>query len=188
MHSYQILAGFNKKDPEFIAMVWNHYSPFVLSIISVLTNGSPETRDLTSETLEKLLDYTRPFESMGKIRSFLLTVAKNKCATYLNRQKMINSSEDELEKYYQDVGPEDMIAAETIAYLRKNIYDSIENLPPKCKEVFMLWYTNGLKNREIAERLGISEKTVQKQKTKAFRILRIDIRPYLRFIYSIIIL
>ena len=188
MRSYQILAGFNKKDPTFIATVWNLYSPFVLSIISTLTNGSPDARDLTSETLEKLLGYTKTFESMEKIRSFLLTVAKNNCKDYLNRQKLRDSIEDEFGKRYQDIEPEDMIAAETTAYLRKNIYDSIEDLPPKCKDIFMLWFTNGLKNREIAERLGISEKTVEKQKTKAFRILRIDIRPYLCFIYSIIFL
>jgi RNA polymerase sigma factor (sigma-70 family) len=188
MRSYQILAGFNKKDPAFIATVWNLYSPFVLSIISTLTHGSPDARDLTSDTLEKLLGYTRTFESMDKIRSFLLTVAKNNCKDYLNRQKLRDSIEDEFGKRNQDIEPEDMIAAETVAYLRKNIYDSIEDLPPKCKDIFMLWFTNGLKNREIAERLGISEKTVEKQKTKAFRILRIDIKPYIRFIYSIIFL
>jgi RNA polymerase sigma factor (sigma-70 family) len=188
MRSYQILAGFNKKDPAFIATVWNHYSPFVLSIISTLTHGSPDAKDLTSETLEKLLGYTRTFESMEKIRSFLLTVAKNKCKDYFERRKLKDSSEDEFGKSYQDIEPEDMIEAETAAYLRKNIYDSIEDLPPKCKEVFMLWFTNGLKNREIAERLGISEKTVEKQKTKAFKILRMDIRPFIRFIYSIIFL
>jgi RNA polymerase sigma factor (sigma-70 family) len=188
MRSYQILAGFNKKDPEFIATVWNHYSPFVLSITSTLTHGSPDARDLTSETLEKLLGYNETFESMQKIRSFLLTVAKNKCKNYLNRQKLKDLSEDEFGKHYQEIEPEDMIEAETVAYLRKNIYDSIEDLPPKCKEIFMLWFTNGLKNREIAERLDISEKTVEKQKTKAFRILRMDIRPFIRFIYSIIFL
>src|ERR1017187_6370090 len=98
MRSYQILAGFNKKDPAFIATVWNLYSPFVLSIISTLTHGSPDAKDLTSETLEKLLGYTKTFESMGKIRSFLLTVAKNKCKNYLNRQKLIDFGEDEFGK------------------------------------------------------------------------------------------
>lgn len=48
----------------------------------------------------------------------------------------------------------------------------IQNLPPKCKEVFILSKQEGLTNIEIAEHLNISIKTVEAQITKAFSILR----------------
>lgn len=48
----------------------------------------------------------------------------------------------------------------------------IQNLPPKCKEVFILSKQEGLTNIEIAEHLNISVKTVEAQITKAFSILR----------------
>lgn len=48
----------------------------------------------------------------------------------------------------------------------------IQNLPPKCKEVFMLSKHEGLTNIEIAEHLNVSIKTVEAQITKAFSILR----------------
>jgi RNA polymerase sigma-70 factor (ECF subfamily) len=48
----------------------------------------------------------------------------------------------------------------------------IQNLPPKCKEVFILSKKEGLTNIEIAEHLDVSIKTVEAQITKAFSILR----------------
>tara|TARA_R110000764_G_scaffold36_4_gene306 strand:- start:2919 stop:3515 length:597 start_codon:yes stop_codon:yes gene_type:complete len=48
----------------------------------------------------------------------------------------------------------------------------IENLPPKCKQSFILSKQEGLTNIEIAEHLKISTKTVEGHITKAFTILR----------------
>ena len=48
----------------------------------------------------------------------------------------------------------------------------IENLPPKCKQSFLLSKLEGLTNIEIAEHLNISTKTVEGHITKAFSILR----------------
>ena len=41
-------------------------------------------------------------------------------------------------------------------------------LPPKCREVFRLVLSDKLKNREIADVLGISEKTVNIHIAKAY--------------------
>lgn len=40
--------------------------------------------------------------------------------------------------------------------------EAIATLPEKCREVFVLSKIEGLKNREIAEKLNISEKTVER--------------------------
>src|SRR5690606_38486000 len=48
----------------------------------------------------------------------------------------------------------------------------IENLPPKCKQVFLLSKTEGLTNMEIAQYLNITTKSVEGHITKAFTTLR----------------
>lgn len=48
----------------------------------------------------------------------------------------------------------------------------IENLPPKCKQTFLLSKEEGLTNIEIAEYLNVSIKSVEAHITKAFTILR----------------
>lgn len=56
--------------------------------------------------------------------------------------------------------------------LKQKLYNSVRQLPPKCREVFMLSKVNGLTYSEIAEQLGISVKTVENQMGKALRTLR----------------
>lgn len=48
----------------------------------------------------------------------------------------------------------------------------IEDLPPKCKEIFTLSKREGLTNIEIATHLNISVKAVEAQITKGYKIIR----------------
>lgn len=56
--------------------------------------------------------------------------------------------------------------------LTEELLQKLELLPPKCKQVFMMSRFQSLKNREVAEKLGISEKVVEKHITRAFKFLR----------------
>ncbi len=53
------------------------------------------------------------------------------------------------------------------------IEEAILLLPPKCKEVFLLSRESGMKNKQIAETLGISVKAVEKHITKAIKQIRL---------------
>lgn len=56
--------------------------------------------------------------------------------------------------------------------LEEEIAAYVETLPPQCKRIFLLSRTYGLKNKEIADQLGISIKAVEKQITKAISGLK----------------
>lgn len=56
--------------------------------------------------------------------------------------------------------------------LQEILDSALETLPPRCKDVFLLAKLQGLKYREIAEKLEVSEKTVENQMTKAIKLLR----------------
>ena len=188
MRSYQILAGFNRREPKALSLVWKKYFPEVFSSVRLLTNSSPDAEDLASDIIEKLLQVQTPFESMEKIRSYLYAATKNKCANHLNHLRIIEKKSEEIAQHYQNIKPEDGDDDESVAILRSRIKNAIDGLPRKCKRVFMLYYTRSLKNREIAQELGISEKSVEKHKTFAFKILRMEIRVKNGVIVSIIFL
>ena len=61
--------------------------------------------------------------------------------------------------------------------LRKEIHDAINELPDKCKEVFKLSYLHDMKNKEIADVLGISLRTVEAHMYKALKYLRSRLDP-----------
>jgi len=79
-----------------------------------------------------------------------------------------------LDKKYIDalaevVEEEDEISLNKLVTIVKR---EIENLPPKCKQIFLLSKEEGLTNVEIAEYLNVSIKSVEAHITKAFAILR----------------
>ncbi|QBQ42619.1 RNA polymerase sigma factor [Sphingobacterium psychroaquaticum] len=57
-------------------------------------------------------------------------------------------------------------------YLIDIVTNEIENLPEKCREVFKLSRSEYLSNKEIAEKMQISESTVEKHINKAIKRLR----------------
>lgn len=56
--------------------------------------------------------------------------------------------------------------------LRKRLADAINELPDKCKMVFKLSYMHDMKNKQIAEAINISLRTVEAHMYKALKILR----------------
>jgi len=56
--------------------------------------------------------------------------------------------------------------------LKIKIENTIQNLPQRCREVFMLSRINGLKNKEIAEKLDINIKNVERHLNRALQSFR----------------
>ncbi|MFA5848344.1 MAG: RNA polymerase sigma-70 factor [Bacteroidales bacterium] len=68
------------------------------------------------------------------------------------------------------------------------IRDTIENLPPKIKDTFLLSRDKKLTNKEIAEKENISIKTIEYRISKALIKLKLNLADYLSAIFVIIFL
>lgn len=71
--------------------------------------------------------------------------------------------------------------------LRKEIHDAINELPDKCKEVFKLSYLHDMKNKEIADALGVSLRTVEAHMYKALKYLRNRLNPLWIILFSFLL-
>ena len=67
------------------------------------------------------------------------------------------------------------------------IEKTLSELPARCREVFILSRLEGKKNKEVAEALDISVKTVEAQITKALKTLRISLKDYLPLVAWLLI-
>ena len=63
--------------------------------------------------------------------------------------------------------------------LEQIIEKTLEELPPQCRRVFELSRFKEMKNREIAEELNISVKTVEGHISKGLKIFKIALKDYL---------
>jgi len=63
--------------------------------------------------------------------------------------------------------------------LLERVEVEVNHLPPKCRNVFELSRKQYKTNKEIAQLMGISEKTVENHLTKALRYLRVNLNSVL---------
>ena len=69
--------------------------------------------------------------------------------------------------------------------IRKVLEEAINKLPERCREVFVLSKVEELSNKDIAEKLNISVKTVEVQMTKALSRLREELEWLLCIIFFV---
>ena len=68
-----------------------------------------------------------------------------------------------------------------LSELEQQINKALDELPEQCRTIFQMSRFEELKYQEIADRLGLSIKTIENQMGKALRILRVKLVDYLPF-------
>lgn len=101
------------------------------------------------------------------LKSYLFQAARNRCLNELRKQKNTVSL-DEISGEIIDAGVYSLEETE----LHNLIQEAVLALPDKCREVFDLSRNESLSNREIADRMNISVKTVEAQITKALKRIK----------------
>ena len=120
------------------------------------------------------------------IKSYLFTAVKNRCLNYLRDQKKYRSKVLDID--CGDINLEAESAPDHFGMneLRKRIEVALATLPEKCRLVFEMSRFQGLKYKEIAEELGIAQKTVEAHMSKAMKALRSQLKDYVLIIFMII--
>jgi len=117
------------------------------------------------------------------LNAYLLTMVKNHCVNHLKHQRVVHrystNRKTELQREltfnhyaFNHFNPEEM----DIESLERLAEKAINELPEQCRKVFELSRYEGLKYREIAEKLGISVKTVETHISHALKILRVTMQ------------
>jgi RNA polymerase sigma-70 factor, ECF subfamily len=108
------------------------------------------------------------------LKSYLFHSVKNRAIDHLRKQKNNIEITETIEKNAQVSFRDVMEESE----LSNRITKAISQLPEKCREIFLLCRFDGLKYIEIAEKLGISVKTVEMQMGIALKKLRKSLSDY----------
>jgi RNA polymerase sigma-70 factor (family 1) len=142
--------------------------------------------DIVASVFLKLWKLTdTSFANIHHIKAFLRVCIKNACLTHMraekNRMKKALAWGEERESE-QDTAFRDLSGkAEIHAEKMKRVLDIMEELPLKCQTVFKMAYLEGLKNKQIAHTLRISENTVKTHKQYALKRLRMDLLSIIIF-------
>ena len=80
----------------------------------------------------------------------------------------ISDFDDDTLGAWDDVTPEERVGMRDDLH---QIYDALAELPHRCRQAFLLRRVDGYSQKEVATRLGISEKTVEKYMAQGVRCL-----------------
>lgn len=128
--------------------------------------------ELVQDVFIKVWEKKNELTFNDQLKSYLYTSTKNHCFNYLTKRK-IEIKEQDSETLYNTKGEapnplENLTQKETKA----KIQAGIQQLPDKCKRVFLLSRNEGMTYKEIAKFLGVSVKTVENQMGYTLKFLR----------------
>lgn len=152
-----------------------YYRPLCLHALHYLNNAE-EAEDVVQETFANLWEKLRDVE-IQSLKSYLYAAVRNNCLTKIRDAKPTipfdpNYADDRMTLEEQQERSE----------MESRIWKMIDELPERRREVFLMAKRDGLRYAEIAERTGLSIKTVENHVARAMQSLRKkDIRAYLFF-------
>ena len=180
--SEQILQ-LGKVDKYSFKVIFNNFYQPLCHLSQHYLEDEDEAKGVVQEAFVKLWEVRNELNPGSNLRNFLFTLVKNNCLNILNRRRILLKHHEKIrwmEMHYQyeslsRLGDNYMEFNE----LKEKIDLAIQNLPEHCRVVFEMSRFEDLKNREIAEKLGVTQKTVEAHLTKALKILRNDLKEYL---------
>ena len=128
-----------------------------------------DAEDIVQEVFVKLWDKRHSININSSLKSYLFKAAYNAHIDRVRREQRNNLFLTELKYHALQSYTEEINGSEEKMTKIKMIVDQ---LPQKCKQIFLLSKSEGLKNKEIAISLSISIKTVESQMRIAFQKIR----------------
>lgn len=182
----QLLSDFkNKKVKAYEELFFKYHGKLVLFALK-FTGDLQAAKDIVQDTFLSLWKNADNINLSPK--AYLFQTVRNTSLNYIRHLKIVTSVKDELAfkisfaeklEYFDFKDPYySLLELE----MEQKIEKVINSLPEKCLLVFNLSRKEHLKNKEIADKLGVSLKAIEKHISKALSILRLELSEYLGLI------
>jgi RNA polymerase sigma-70 factor (ECF subfamily) len=167
----KILKKFKEGNTEAFDTIYRMYSKKLFHFALGLIKDHDSAQDLVQEVFVNLWEKRSQVNPKLNFDNYIFTVTYNSIRKYFRKKsvesKAIENLLNENPEMLKTVDSE-VIYNELLAMANK----SIEKLPPKRKAVYKLSKQEGLKIKEIAEKLNISSRTAENHLSKALKYLK----------------
>lgn len=188
IESGQLLTSLQKGDEEAFAYVFKTFYPPLFNYAGRILRDEEQANDVVQDTFCRLYENRSNITIHISLKSYLYRSVYNNCIDLIRHKKVANAYVDAkmLDFYFSRIiqlpEAELKMLDEDIG---EAIREAIAHLPERCRQIFCLSKLEGLSNKQIAEKLGISVKTVETQMTTAFVRLRKELEWLLFIIISL---
>ncbi len=166
------LAQWHTK-PGFEILFKEHYSALCAYAYGFVADYS-QSEDIVQEVFAKLWAGKRKIDMDTSPKAYLYKAVGNVALNHIKHKKVEKKYEKENIAYgdYTEKGLDELLINKELSI---KIQSAIERLPEGRRNVFLMSRMDGLKYKEIAEKLNVSVKTVENQMGKALSSLRKDL-------------
>ena len=151
-----------------------YYTPLNLYAFSI--TGQKETaEEIIQDVFYILWKDREKMQILQSLRSYLYKSVKNRSLQYIEHLHVREQYRENVLKQtgsMAEPSPDELLEYKELENL---LAQTIQKLPERCRQIFHMHRMNGIKNKDIAERLSISVKTVEAEMTKAYRALRKEV-------------
>lgn len=172
-------------DERVLVEIYDRYWDKMLAVAFNRLGNQEEAEECVQDVLYKLWKLRHDF-SLTKVMlaNYLARAIRNQSFNMLDRRyrERVKFESYAPPKDINSFSPEHELI---IRELKQQIDNSINALPPQCQLVFKLSHQDGLSNKEIAEKLNLSENTIKSHLKKANKDIQgnMELLTTLIFIY-----
>ncbi len=169
----QLHIRLKNADEEAFRQLFERYVKRVYQFVYNHIKDKTEAEDITQNVFIRIWEKREIIDPARSFEGFIFTIAYRLLIDHY-RSNARRYSTDPVDRLDETTLQSSMHSDDLVQHHQlESLYQkALLALPPKRKEIFLLSRHNGLSNREIAEKMGISVKTVENQMTAALGFLR----------------
>lgn len=167
--------------------VYRYFYPRLIYFAKQYILDNEISRNIVQDVFTELWDKRDTLHKDTNLNAWLFTVTKNKSLKNIRHLKSQQNYISQMKARQLEVNFNSLSEFDTIDFLFEELQTKInaafEKLAPACRKIFEMSRFEDKKNREIAEELNLSIKTVEAQISKALKSFKADLREYLPLVY-----
>ncbi|MDT7830338.1 RNA polymerase sigma-70 factor [Pricia sp. S334] len=164
-----LMRQLKKGNEKAYAYLVDTYHHRLCCYVQSLVKDKSKAEDIVQNVFIRTWERRRSLKTEFTIKSFLYRSVHNEFIDQYRRQKSVTTLEQKYMEEMERITPKDDALLEKLLCF---VQREIQNLPPKCKKIFLMSKEEGCTNGEIADHLNVTKKTIEYHITKAFVILR----------------
>lgn len=171
--SKELLLRLKNADQEAFRQVFDIYVKKIYNFVFSHIKEKTEAEDITQNIFIKIWEKKEYIDPDRSFEGLLFTIAHRMLLDYFrspaSRFSIVSVDPITEQAKLSPIQSDDLVHRRQLESLYNK---ALQRLPAKRKEIFLLSRHQGLSNKQIAEKLGISIKTVENQMTAALGFLR----------------
>lgn len=165
-------------DVDSFKYFFDRYYNDLCNFVNIYLHNQTLSEEIVQDIFVFFWENKEKLQIETSVKSFLFSASKFKSLNLLRNSKNHKRIIEKIGKAEPLISSEQGDSYYDTDEFRKILDAAVSQLAPKCREIFLLSKLEGLCNREIAERLNISVKTVENQMTIALKKLREYLLPF----------